>query len=543
MVSILPSCGHHHHPPGPQMAPAHRHRCTLVPSHTPAHMSVNTSFAHIRRTPLQGLPTSHQPAGVGYSNPARQTLRLFQTSAIPAAQSKINWLEVTRYQNVKSPFRDILKGGEMFQDTRHWHLSCQAPKQKTGDWGRLTLKQIIILAKLSHLTTSNLIKLLWPQWQEQGLDSRQQAPGEESGGQGGWLEPGARYGRVRGDRGSSREEGTSPGWVRTVGQARPAPRTAQLPPCHTPVAVHSPRIRGHRGSAGTGPPGRGFPETLPPCRDPTGNLSPAETPRRPRHWPQQEAEGSRETVSVIGDRGLETGRGLKHEAVRPPAAPASVLTPGLRLAWAALRPSGGGVSRGAWTQLPPESAASALLLTPAEPAQGSCSRQTLGCPARGQPCQPPRKGDQDARTCADVCSPPGVAGEPPGLLDPNPVWRDQVSLGPSCVSSLLVWVSSLSPRGDGGHRLVYSSGSWVPDCVWRAEGRCVLAARLSLVNLFSQFAREAQTGWGGAAGPRCLWGALRGVDPPEGPSHVAVLKERSHTPHVLLRVWSPRLSH
>lgn len=104
MVSILPSCGHHHHPRGPQMAPAHRHRCTLVASHSPAHTSVNTSFAHVCRTPLQGLPTSHQPAGVGYSNPAHQTLRLFQTSAIPAAQSKINWLEVTRYQNVKRFF-------------------------------------------------------------------------------------------------------------------------------------------------------------------------------------------------------------------------------------------------------------------------------------------------------------------------------------------------------------------------------------------------------------------------------------------------------
>lgn len=117
-----------------------------------------------------------------------------------------------------------------------------------------------------------------------------------------------------------------------------------------------------------------------------------------------------------------------------------------------------------------------------------------------------------------------------------------MSPGPSCVSSLLVCVSSLASRGDGGRRLVYSSGSWVPDCVWRAEGRCVLASRLSLVNLFAQFAREAQTGWGGAVGPRCLWGALQGVDPPEGPSHVAVLKECSHTPHVLLRVWSPRLS-
>lgn len=87
----------------------------------------------------------------------------------------------------------------MFQDTSHWSLSCQAPKQKTGAWGRLTLKQIIILAKLSRLTTFNLIKLLWPQWQEQGLDRRQRASGEESGGQGGWLELGARYGRVRGD--------------------------------------------------------------------------------------------------------------------------------------------------------------------------------------------------------------------------------------------------------------------------------------------------------------------------------------------------------
>lgn len=53
----------------------------------------------------------------------------------------------------------------------------------------------------------------------------------------------------------------------------------------------------------------------------------------------------------------------------------------------------------AWTQVPPESAASALLLTPAELAQGwaqLCPRWTLGCPARGQPCRPPRKGGQDA---------------------------------------------------------------------------------------------------------------------------------------------------
>lgn len=41
------------------------------------------------------------------------------------------------------------------------------------------------------------------------------------------------------------------------------------------------------------------------------------------------------------------------------------------------------------------------------------------------------------------------------------------------VSGAIMWVSSLGPQGDGGRRLVYSAESWVPDCVWRAEGRCV----------------------------------------------------------------------
>lgn len=71
---------------------------------------------------------------------------------------------------------------------------------------------------------------------------------------------------------------------------------------------------------------------------------------------------------------------------------------------------------------------------------------------------------------------------------------------------------------------------------------CVLASRLSLANLFSQFAREAETTWGGAAGPHGLWGAVQGVDLPEGPSYVTVLKQCSHSPPALLRAWSPRLS-
>lgn len=104
-------------PPGPQTSPAHTHGCALMPSQASGHTSVNRGFESICRAPLQGPPTSHQPAGVSYSSPARQTLRLFQISAIPEAQSKINWLEVTRYQNVRSSFRDVLKGGEMFQDT------------------------------------------------------------------------------------------------------------------------------------------------------------------------------------------------------------------------------------------------------------------------------------------------------------------------------------------------------------------------------------------------------------------------------------------
>ena len=179
--------------------------------------------------------------------------------------------------------------------------------------------------------TSNLIKLLWPQWQERGLGRGQRAPGEESGGQRGWWKLGAGDRRVRGDRGASREEGTSWGWVRAAGQARPAARTAQLP------RRPQPQDQGRGGTAGTGPPKSGFPETLAPCRDPTANsalqrppgtpgdsrnrtsqkrfsrdpralqrphckLSPAETPRHSRHWPQpQEAEGSRETLSVVGD--------------------------------------------------------------------------------------------------------------------------------------------------------------------------------------------------------------------------------------------------
>lgn len=230
-----------------------------------------------------------------------------------------------------------------------------------------------------------------------GAGTGQEAEGteEENGGQRGWWEPGAGDGRVRGDRGTSREEGTSWGWVRVAGQARPAARTAQLP--HRP----QPQDQGRRGTAGTGPPRRGFPRDPPALQGPHGKLSPAETPRHSRHWPQpQEAEGSRETLSVVGDRGLETGM-PQHEVARPPVAPVLALTPGLRSAWAAPMASRGGVRRGAWTQLPPESAASALLLTPAEPSRGwaqLCPRRTLGCPTRDQPGRPPRKQGQDAST-------------------------------------------------------------------------------------------------------------------------------------------------
>lgn len=133
MVTILPSCGHQHHPPGPPdgsntQAQVHTSTITHV-----RHTSANSSYAGVCRSPLQGLPTSHQPAGVSYSNPAHQTLRLVQTSAIPATQSKINWLDVIRYENVKSSFRGILKGGEMFQDTGVCPARYQSRKPETGE--------------------------------------------------------------------------------------------------------------------------------------------------------------------------------------------------------------------------------------------------------------------------------------------------------------------------------------------------------------------------------------------------------------------------
>ena len=119
--------------PGPPDGSNTRAQVHTTPSHTSGHTPVNSSYAGVCRTPLQGLPTSHQPAGVSYSNPAHQTLRLFQTSAIPAAQSKINWLEVIRLENVKSSFRGILKGGEMFQDTGVCPARYQSKKPETRE--------------------------------------------------------------------------------------------------------------------------------------------------------------------------------------------------------------------------------------------------------------------------------------------------------------------------------------------------------------------------------------------------------------------------
>ena len=120
-------------PPRPPDGSNTHAKVHTTPSHTSGHTSVNSSYTGVCRIPLQGLPTSHQPAGVSYSNPAHQTLRLFQTSAIPEAQSKINWLEEIRYENVKSSFRSILKGGEMFQDTGVCPARYQSRKPETGE--------------------------------------------------------------------------------------------------------------------------------------------------------------------------------------------------------------------------------------------------------------------------------------------------------------------------------------------------------------------------------------------------------------------------
>ena len=73
----------------------------------------------------------------------------------------------------------------------------------------------------------------------------------------------------------------------------------------------------------------------------------------------------------------------------------------------------------------PWSAASALLLTPAEPARGwaqLCPRQTLGCPTCDQPGWPPRKQGQDASTpeCVRVSCPHQVLWGSPRAAEPQP---------------------------------------------------------------------------------------------------------------------------
>lgn len=209
--------------------------------------------------------------------------------------------------------------------------------------------------------------------------------------------------------------------------------------------------------------------------------------------------------------------------------------------------SRGGVRRGAWTQLPP-----GVRPLPCSSRLQSWLGAGLSCAPGGLLAAPPvislaglhgSRVRTPPRPNACGCPvPTRCCGVAPGLLNPNPVQRDQVPLRPSYVPSLPPWVCSLGPRHGSGRRLAYSSESWVPECVWRVGGRFVLASRLSLANLFSQLAREAQTGWGGSCGSLLPLGCATGRGPPEGPSHAAMLKECPHTPHVLPRAWLPRLS-
>lgn len=141
--------------------------------------------------------------------------------------------------------------------------------------------------------------------------------------------------------------------------------------------------------------------------------------------------------------------------------------------------------------------------------------------------------------CPNACwclLPTRRCGGAPVSVEPRPHVE-----GPG-VSGAIMWVSSLGPQGDGGRRLVYSSESWVQTASGgQKAGVCSCLQTVSSKSVFT-IRKEAQTSWGGAAGPHGLWGAAQGVDLPEGPSHMAVLKQCPHSPPVLLRAWSPRLS-
>lgn len=180
--------------------------------------------------------------------------------------------------------------------------------------------------------------------------------------------------------------------------------------------------------------------------------------------------------------------------------------------------SRGGVRRGAWTQLPP-----GVRPLPCSSRLQSWLGAGLSCAPGGLLAAPPvislaglhgSRVRTPPRPNACGCPvPTRCCGVAPGLLNPNPVQRDQVPLRPSYVPSLPPWVCSLGPRHGSGRRLAYSSESWVPECVWRVGGRFVLASRLSLAICFHNLRGKLKQAGVGAAGPCCLWGAPQGVDP------------------------------
>ena len=142
-----------------------------------------------------------------------------------------------------------------------------------------------------------------------------------------------------------------------------------------------------------------------------------------------------------------------------------------------------------------------MLLTCAEPASGlrlSCpSEWTLRCPACGQPSpMAEHTGCLLARPHAGVCSPPGTCRCAPWSVEPQVhVEESDISGAVVHVQDCLCGCAAQALGGDNGQRLVYSSGSWVPEHMWRANGMFVPASRLSLTSvLFLQSAREAQTG-------------------------------------------------
>lgn len=137
-----------------------------------------------------------------------------------------------------------------------------------------------------------------------------------------------------------------------------------------------------------------------------------------------------------------------------------------------------------------------MLVTCAEPAQGWGSAVPLSGPFAALPMvsrssMAKRTGCLLAQAHTGVCSPPGTCRCVPWSVEP------QLHVEESDISEAVVHVQNCpcgcaaqALGGDDGQRLVYSSGSWVPEHMWRANGMFV-PARTSV--LFLQSAREAQT--------------------------------------------------